>query len=300
MAPRERPARSALTRTSGFLDGFSHTLQPYIGCRFGCSYCYVRQSVVHHFNNDGMEWGAYVYARVGIDQRLEQELERLKNRQALSRTAIFMSSSTDPYQGAERRYRLTRLCLTAMCRNAPGLLAVQTRAPQAARDFDKMAALGERCLLNMTIETDREDVRKFLTPHCASISLRLQTVRKAREAGVPTQITVSPCLPHSNTEAFGRLLLASCDRVVVDSFVSGDGSGGKRTARTAVPALFGAKEWEEWRSQEEALALYGWLRERIGDKAGWSQEGFTRQARQVTGLPKSDHNPALAKRKNER
>ena len=82
---QERSARSALTRTGGFLKGFSHTLQPYIGCRFGCSYCYVRRSNVHRFFGGGLEWGAYVYPRVGIAQRLETELARLQSGMLLTK-----------------------------------------------------------------------------------------------------------------------------------------------------------------------------------------------------------------------
>ncbi len=279
----ERPARGALTRTGGFLKGFSHTLQPYIGCRFGCSYCYVRQSNVHRFFNEGLEWGSYVYPRTGIAERLELELERLHRRGALKQSAIFMSSSTDPYQSAERTYLLTRHCLSVFEKMPPGLLVIQTRAPLAARDFDLMASLGERFLLNLTIETDREDVRRILTPHCPSIRQRLNTVRQARERGITTQVTVSPCLPYSGVEAFGRLLLEVSDRVIVDSYVAGDGGGGKRTARTAIPDLYARSGWEDWRSQEAAMTLYDWLCHRIGKRAGWSQEGFTRQARKVTG-----------------
>lgn len=280
----ERPARGALTRTGGFLTGFSHTLQPYIGCRFGCSYCYVSQFNVHRFYNGGLEWGNYVYPRVGIAERLELELARLHRRDALKRSAIFMSSSTDPYQGAERIYQLTRKCLSVFKKRPPGLLVIQTRAPLAARDFDIMAALGDRCLLNLTIETDREDVRRILTPLCPSIQQRLETARQARRRGIATQVTVSPCLPFSGVEAFGEMLLKVSDRVIVDSFVAGDGGGGKRTARTKIPGLFARSGWEEWHSQEAASFLYEWLHHRIGERAGWSQEGFTRQARKVTCL----------------
>ncbi|MCY4093041.1 MAG: radical SAM protein [Caldilineaceae bacterium] len=280
---RERPARSALTRTGGFLTGFSHSLQPYIGCRFGCSYCYVRYSNVHRFNNGGYEWGDYVYPRVGIAEQLERELDRLETQDQLEQTAVFMSSATDPYQGAESRFGLTRQCLAVFVKRPPGLLAVQTRSPLASRDFDMMAALGDRCLLNVSLETDRDDVRQRLTPRCPSIGKRLATVRQAREAGIPTQVTVSPCLPYSGVETFGELLLNASDRVVVDSFVAGDGGGGKRTARTAIPALYAESSWHDWRSQEEALRLYHWLHDRNGEQVGWSQEGFTRQARSITG-----------------
>ncbi len=282
-ATRERPARSALTRTGGFLTGFSHTLQPYIGCRFGCSYCYVRNSSVHRFNSGGLEWGNYVYPRVGIAEQLERELKRLEERDQLAQTAVYMSSSTDPYQGAERRFLLTRRCLAGFLRRPPGLLVIQTRSPLAARDFDMMAALGDRCLLNVSLETDRDDVRRRLTPRCSPIGKRLAMVGQARAAGIATQVTVSPCLPYSAVETFGELLLSTCDRVVVDSFVAGDGCGGKRTARTDIPALYVESGWHDWQSQNEAHRLYQWLRDRIGERAGWSQDGFTRQARRVTG-----------------
>ncbi len=281
---RERPARSALTRTGGFLTGFSHTLQPYIGCRFGCSYCYIRFSNVHRFYNGGLEWGNYVYPRVGIADHLERELTRLEKRDQLAQTAVFMSSSTDPYQGAERSFMLTRQCLACLLKRPPGLLVIQTRSPLATRDFDIMAALGDRCLLNVSVETDLDDVRRRLTPRCPSVGKRLAIARQARAAGVATQVTVSPCLPYSKVETFGELLLSTCDRVVVDSFVAGDGCGGRRTARTDIPALYAESGWDDWRSQDQAHRLYQWLRDRIGEQAGWSQEGFTRQARRVTGL----------------
>lgn len=281
---KERPASRALTRTGGFLAGFSHTLQPYIGCRFGCSYCYVRQSNVHRFYNDGQEWGAYVYPRTGIAERLESELARLQRRDALEQCAIFMSSSTDPYQGAEKNCLLTRGCLTVLKRTPPGLLVIQTRAPLAARDFDIMASLGDRCTLNLTIETDDDNVRRALTPRCPSIPQRLRVARQARQSGIPTQITVSPCLPFSTVEAFGQQLLAASDWVIVDTFVDGDGGDGKRTARTRIPDLYARSGWPDWRSQEAAASLYDWLRARIGERASWSQEGFTRQARRVTAL----------------
>ena len=280
---RERVARSALTRTGGFLEGFSHTLQPYVGCRFGCSYCYVRESAVHRFRGGGQEWGAYAYPRKGIAERLSRELNGLRRRSSLGHTAIFMSSSTDPYQGAERSWRLTRSCLEALSHSPPGLLVVQTRSPLVERDFALLAAMQERCLLNLTVETDREDVRRHITPRCSSIHRRLETARRARGAGIPTQITVSPCLPFSDVETFGGLLLDSSERVVVDSYVSGDGSGGKRTGRTGLPDLYAQKGWTGWQSEAAAGELYSWLHQRIGENAGWSREGFTRQARKITG-----------------
>ncbi len=269
-----RPASGALTKTGGFLRGFTHTLQPYIGCRFGCEYCYVKGLSVHHFHQPKLDWGDYVHPRVGIADKLRQELQRRAAKDTLATTAIFMSSATDPYQGLERQWRLSRACLDVLLEYPPGLLVVQTRSPLVADDFDRLLALGERCWLNFTLETDRDEVRQAVTPRCPSIAQRWQTLAQARAAGLNVQITVSPCLPYSSVETFGDLLLAHGQRVIVDTYTSGDGQAGRRTAATAIPTLYAGLDWSDWRSEEEAHALYDWLHTRIGDRAGWSQAGF--------------------------
>jgi DNA repair photolyase len=286
-----RPASAALTKTGGFLAGFSHTLQPYIGCRFGCEYCYVKGLGVHRFHAPALAWGDYVHPRTGIAEKLHSELARHQANGTLDRLAIFMSSATDPYQGAERHWRLSRACLEVMADYPPGLLVLQTRAPLVAEDFARLAALGERCWLSFTLETDRDAVRRALTPRCPSIAARWATLAAARAYGLQVQVAVSPCLPYSSVEEFGARLLAVGERVVVDSYTSGDGQGGKRTAQTGVAAHYAAEGWGDWRAEDDARRLYEWLAARIGERAGWSQAGFAALARRVTapdgGLPES-------------
>ena len=269
-----RPASGALTKTGGFLRGFTHTLQPYIGCRFGCEYCYVKGLSVHHFHQPQLDWGDYVHPRLGIAEKLRQELKRLATKGELATTAIFMSSATDPYQGLERRWRLSRACLDVLLDYRPGLVVVQTRSPIVADDFTRLRALGQCCWLSFTLETDRDDVRQAVTPRCPAIGQRLATIGAARAAGLNVQITVSPCLPYSGVEAFGELLATNGQRVVVDTYTSGDGQAGRRTAATAIPALYTGLDWADWRNEEGALALYDWLQAHIGARAGWSQAGF--------------------------
>lgn len=270
-----RAASGALTKTGGFLAGFTHTLQPYIGCRFGCEYCYVKGLSVHRFHQPALEWGEYVHPRVGIAEQLRKELTRATARQTISSFAIFMSSATDPYQGAEWQWRLSRACLDVFNEFPPGLLVIQTRSPLVQDDFERIHALGERCWLNFTLETDLEPVRRAITPRCPSVPQRLATLQAARAAGLNVQITVSPCLPFSGVETFGEFLLAHGQRIIVDSYVSGDGQQGKRTAVTSTPARYVEQNWGDWRSEAAAQALYQWLQTRIGERAGWSQAGFT-------------------------
>jgi DNA repair photolyase len=270
-----RPASGALTKTGGFLAGYTHTLQPYIGCQFGCEYCYVKGLSVHRFHQPPQEWGDYVHPRSGVAEHLHKELKRFAARGELDQLAIFMSSATDPYQGAERTWRLSRACLEVFADYPPGLLTVQTRSPLVADDFALLRRLGAQCWLNMTIETDLDEVRRALTPRCPSIPQRLATLAQALDAGLNVQITVSPCLPYSDVATFGEQLLAHSQRVIVDSYVSGDGQGGSRTAATQTSQVYDEQHWGDWRSESAARQLYLWLHERIGRCAGWSQTGFT-------------------------
>lgn len=277
-----RPASGALTKTGGFLSGFTHTLQPYIGCRFGCEYCYVKGLSVHRCHQPKLDWGDYVHPRTGIAEKLRQELQRLAVKGELATTTIFMSSATDPYQGLERRCRLSRACLDVFLDYPPGLLVVQTRSPLVVDDFDRLRALGSHCWLNFTLETDLDAVRQQVTPRCPSIPQRLQTLQQAKAAGLHVQITVSPCLPFSDVATFGTLLSTWGQRVIVDTYTSGDGQAGKRTAATTIPALYVESGWSSWRNETDAQALHTWLQARIGERVGWSQAGFAALTQTVT------------------
>jgi DNA repair photolyase len=277
-----RPAGGALTRASGFLVGYTHSLNPYTGCRFACSYCYVRGLPVHRYHQPDLPWGDYAHPRAGLPALLEREMARFAKQGTLDRIAILMSSATDPYQPLERRWRLSRACLDVFARYPPGLLNVQTRSPLVEEDYPRLHALGDRCWLNFTLETDLEAVRKAATPRCPPVGARVAALRAARAAGLNVQVTVSPCLPYSDVATFGGLLLELGQRVIVDSFTTGDGARGRRTAETAIPALYDLRQWGDWRAEDAARALHAWLQARLGDRAGWSQAGFSALPLRVT------------------
>ena len=264
-------ARGVLTPASGFLDGFTHTLNPYMGCAFGeggCGvYCYVAESPIGL--HAGRPWGRWLRAEVNAAEALRRDLQRARNPSSLS---VFMSSATDPYQPAESKLRITRSLLEVFRERPVALLLVQTRSPHVQRDFDLLAAM-PFVWLSMTVETDDDSVRRALTPACPSVDRRLAVMRLAREMGIPVQAAVSPVLPHDSTR-FAGLLAGAADRVVVDTFF-GDGAGGRRTGRRPLPARFSELGFGDWRDVSAARALYVRLRERMpAGSVGWSQDGF--------------------------
>jgi len=90
--------KTALTpQGGGFIGSFTHSLNPYVGCAFGCPYCYVSQMPLAQRL---AAWGTWVKRKVNIAEVLERELKRNPGRDQLR---VFMSSATDPYQPEEAR-----------------------------------------------------------------------------------------------------------------------------------------------------------------------------------------------------
>lgn len=78
--------------------------------------------------------------------------------------------------------------------------------------------------MSMTVETDLEDIRMHFTPDAPPIQARFKTLQLLKEAGVPTQATIAPLLPSS--EHFADKLLPLVNRICIDDYFRGDGSGG--------------------------------------------------------------------------
>ena len=218
--PRE--VQSILTPTGGYLRGYTHSLQPYAGCSFHCTYCYVREMAVQRTNPYRLPWGAWVAPKTNGPDLLRARARR----RGMRGLRIFCSSATDPYLPLERRLGLTRSCLEVMVEHPPDALLLQTRCPLVVRDVDLLARLP--VLVSVTVTTDREEVRRLLEPDSPSLALRREALGRLRRAGIRTQAAVAPLLP-CDPERLARELDPVVDRVVVDDFFLGDGAGGRRS-----------------------------------------------------------------------
>lgn len=241
--------KSMLNKGTGFLSGYTHSLNPYTGCSFGCSYCYVRQMPVSLFR--GIPWGEWVDVKRNAAEVFRKELQRARKQ---GKVTIFMSSSTDPYQPAEASECVTRTLLEVMVDNPPDFLLVQTRSPLVKRDIDLLQQLGDRVRVSMTLETDREDIRLHFTPGTPPIEARLRTLWLLKEQNIPVQATIAPLLPSSDD--FPAKLFPLVDRVCIDDYFMGDGSGGKRTRRLGINRLYEELGLEEWYHPEAYKKLY--------------------------------------------
>lgn len=260
---KETQAKKILTEAKGYLDvGFSHSLNPYSGCGFSCLYCYVREMPIQRFKD--MPWGEWVDIKTNAAENYRNEIQKLRKKS--KPVNIFMSSATDPYQPIERKAMITRGLLEEMAENPPDYLQIQTRSPLIKRDIDVIVKLQEKCkvLVSMTIETDREDIKRIFAPYAPGISLRLSALKEIHDAGISTQASISPVLPF--TPDFPKVLEGKVDHIWIDTLSIGDGSMGKRSKRLAMPALFEEHGLSKWYRQDIHVSVEKYFKKYFPDE----------------------------------
>ncbi len=190
------------------IPGVDAVLTPYSGCAFGCSYCYAAFTRKFHRGNE--PWGGYVDVRINAPERLLAERHRIPRG-----GTVLLSSVTDPYQGVEARYALTRKLLECLLPREDLSVRILTRSPLILRDLDLLQAFGDRLSVGLSITTDREAVRRIFEPRAPAISRRLETLRKLSESGVVVDVLLAPLLP-LNPSRFAALVVPFARRVWVD------------------------------------------------------------------------------------
>ena len=196
-----KAARSILTTTAGFLDGYNFSLNPYSGCTFGCTYCYAA-----FFSRDSdrqANWGHWVQVKENALQLLCKQ-----RTQPLQDKIIYMSSVTDPYQPVERKLGLTRQILQELLDYHQVRLVIQTRSPLVTRDIDLLGQFAH-LQVNMTVTTDNEQVRRTFEPGCPGNNARLEAIRAVAAAGISSCVTMTPLLPVEDPAGFARAVAAT-------------------------------------------------------------------------------------------
>ena len=219
-------AKSIFSPATGYIQrgGFDWTCNPYVGCSFGCTYCYAM--FLPQNRRPKEDWGRWFQAKVNAVELARKQAPKIAGQ------AVYMSSVTDPYLPAERSLRLTRGILEALIPHQPRLL-VQTRGPLVVRDFDLLKQF-HAVRVNISIPTDSEEVRKAFEPKAPPLERRWQAITAAREARLPVGICVTPMLPLDNPEAFLRRLIEfKPDVLVVQDFHDSGGAFGADTGEKA-------------------------------------------------------------------
>jgi DNA repair photolyase len=228
-------ARGIFSPATGFIKrgGFDWTCNPYLGCSFGCIYCYAM--FLPQNRRPREEWGRWFQAKANAVALARKQAPKVAGR------AVYCSSVTDPYLPAERSLELTRGILEALLPHQPRLL-IQTRGPLVVRDLDLLRQF-RSVRVNVSIPTDSEEVRRAFEPKAPPLEKRWEAVTEVRKAGVPVGVCVTPMLPLEDPAAFvGRLAALRPDVLVTQEFHDAGGGFGADTGEAA-RALLAERRW---------------------------------------------------------
>ncbi|MGB7744344.1 MAG: radical SAM protein [Terracidiphilus sp.] len=170
---------------------FTHAINPYRGCEFGCRYCYARYT--HEFLEMGpAEFERKIYFKQNGAWLLEQELKRLK-----PGTEIALGTATDPYQPLERKLNITRSLLEVFARSGGFRLGIVTKSALVTRDLALLQAVAKvnHLSVNITVTTLDRRLARILEPRAPRPDLRIKALAELRQAGIRAGVMCSPLMP---------------------------------------------------------------------------------------------------------
>ena len=181
------------------------SINPYVGCEFGCTYCYARfahQYVVERAGATGApvpgDWAPEDFEkRIFVKAEAADVLGLTLRPARIGGHAIAIGTATDPYQPAERKFGVTRSILERLTQYHGLHVGLITKSPLVARDVDVFRRLADRSEVTIHISlitVDAPLLRRLevRSPHPAA---RLRALEKLAQAGLNAGVIIAPILP---------------------------------------------------------------------------------------------------------
>lgn len=213
----EMTAKSIIASTK--VPSADYVINPYTGCQFACMYCFA--SFMGRFvGESNANWGNYVYVKTNAVELMGTQIHRLLKKDPHPRISI--STVTDPYQGVERKYRLTRGILNVFAEyDYQGRVSILTKSPTVLDELETLKRIAN-AEVGLSITTTDDKLSRQLDAMAPLVHARLETLRKLTEAGVKSYVFVGPFLPHMYLrpelidELFAGIRAAGAEEVKVE------------------------------------------------------------------------------------
>lgn len=200
------PVRTVLNSPESTGMGF-WSLNPYVGCEFGCTYCYARDThrwAVERIRQARPDLPApalppaenferRILVKVDAADRLARTLEPAR----LAGRALVIGTATDPYQPAERRFGVTRRVLEALLGYRGLRVGLITKSPLVARDADLLVRLAERhdVTINLSVATADPVLARRLERRSPVPAARFRALGQLTGRGLDAGVMVAPIVP---------------------------------------------------------------------------------------------------------
>ncbi len=212
------------------------SINPYVGCEFGCSYCYARET--HRYATEramangspspltergpGGEFEAFE-KDILVKATAPEVLARTLDPARLRDSSLVIGTATDPYQPAERTYRITRQILERL-RSYRGLsIGIITKSPLVTRDLELLQQLSRihEVTVNISLLTASAALARRLERRSPIPAARLRALRTLVNGGIHAGLLVAPILPGISDDRPGLAALFAAAKEAGAYYVHG-------------------------------------------------------------------------------
>jgi DNA repair photolyase len=165
------------------------TINPYTGCEHDCGYCYVRAE--KYIQGQDMEkFGRTVRVKKNAPALLDALLQKIPN------GLIFIGTSSDPYQPAEKEFGITRELLKIVRRYGFSVHFF-TKSDLILRDADIISDIAKNnfAAVSFSIISVDKAVTSVFEPEAPSPDRRFAAMSELSGKGIRTGCGVMPILP---------------------------------------------------------------------------------------------------------
>lgn len=173
---RDVETKSIMTKSNLPVGGYS--VNPYVGCTHGCQYCYA--SFMKRFTGHTEPWGTFLDIK---------HWPAIKNPQKYKNQRVVIGSVTDGYLPQEKQIGNTRRILEQL-KNSGAEILICTKSDLVLRDIELLKEMG-KVTVSWSINTLDEKFQADMD-QAASISRRLEAMKRVYEAGIRTVCFISP------------------------------------------------------------------------------------------------------------
>ncbi len=230
----ELSVKSVLNTPASTHMGF-WSINPYVGCEFGCMYCYARDT--HKWVVERLEGKQTAplprAAALPPEEAFEKEiliksevadvLARTLNPARLAGQSLVIGTATDPYQPAERRFRLTRRILEVLTSYHGLSIEIITKSPLVTRDLEVLQRLSRHNEVNVNISLATADARlaRRLELRSPVPAARLRALGRLTAGGIYAGLIVAPIIPGITDDWAGLARLLEAAREAGARYVIG-------------------------------------------------------------------------------
>lgn len=206
-----------------------YTAHPYIGCRSGCDFCYLRGNR-YLGRRDPETFDSLIQVKINAIERLEVELANL---------APEIISVGDWQQPAEDRYRLSHQMLKVILEQGLPLFIIE-RSPLLTRDIDLLVEINRKSWVGVlySISSLDPELKRAFEPRSPGVKRRLQAMQQLARAGIYVGTSMMPVLPyigddHTDLDALVRATRDHGGNCVLAGGLTMDGVQAEWTLRAA-------------------------------------------------------------------